>query len=334
MRRPSTKLLLSAVVLAGMTVFAGSSFANKLDLTVGRFIQCLPDGTNCMAHNAAYEQFMAEYSFGVSPKLQSSASTLGYLGFYLGLESSITGVPSDGTAMFNGVVGAGSNFEEARWRVGTANGSEGSPPSMFFPTIHVRKGLPGSMELGSSIGYLAQSELVALGGEVKWSLFEGYRKKFLGALPDFAVRGTVNRIIGQTDVDMTLVGADGSISYPIGIGGMISIEPYAGYQLMWTIIRTEPVALFDATNQLVQSSANSWDASEANMTGPNLMRHKIFGGVVFRYELLTLTTDWTVGLPANWTTQQFADLTLASVETVDVKVGTQVSFSFGVGVQF
>ncbi|MBN2343819.1 MAG: hypothetical protein JXX29_22145 [Deltaproteobacteria bacterium] len=334
MRRMTAKYFFFVAVVAELTFFAGNGSANKLDLTVGRFIECTPDGVDCIAHNGAYEQFMAEYAFGVSPKLLASSSTLGYSGFYLGIESSIAGVPSDGTSRFNATA---RNYEDARWRVGTADGAAGSPPAMFFPTVHVRKGLPWSMELGSSISYLAQSELVALGGEVKWSLFEGYRKGFLGVMPDLAVRGTVNRIIGETDVDMTLVGADAAISYPIGIGGMISIEPYAGYQFMWTIIRTEPIALYDSSTDpptLVQSTANHFDASEANMTGPNLTRNNVFGGIVFRYELLTVTMDWTVGLPGSWTTKQYMVPGDAAMQNVDVKVGTQLKYSFGVGLQF
>lgn len=331
MRRNPTKIFLA--IITGFVAVSLSSqvHANKLDLSAARFISCTTDGTDCRADNRAFEHFMAEYAFGVSPKLLSPASTLGYSGFYLGIETSVMGIPSGGKDAFNG-----SNYNDSRWRIGTANRDNSVPPPMFFPTIHVRKGLPWSIEVGSSISYLAKSELVALGGEIKWSLFEGYSKGFLGALPDVAVRGAVNRIIGQTDVDMTSVGADASISYPFGIAGAISIEPYAGYQYMWTIIRPEPMSLFNNQGQLAVSGSNSWDVTEADMSGPNLTRQKIFGGFVFRYELLTLTMDWTVGLPSSWKTEQHTafPITAQNYSTVKVKVATQLSYSVGVGIQF
>ncbi|MBN2527331.1 MAG: hypothetical protein JXR76_13130 [Deltaproteobacteria bacterium] len=330
MRRIPTKALVTAIFLIFSTVGARQVVAKELDLAIARFIECTADGTDCRAHNDAYERFMQEYAFGISPKLMSPASTLGYSGFYLGLESSVTPLPSSGTSSFNAATG---NYNQARWRVGTAEYNS-TPSGSFFPTIHVRKGLPWSFELGSSISYLAKSELVALGGEIKWSLFEGYREGVRGGLPDFAVRGTVNRVIGQTDVDMTLIGVDGSISYPIGIAGVVSVEPYAGYQLMWTIIRTEPIALFNRNGKLVEAEADRYDAAESLLSGPNLRRHKIFGGFVFRYELLAITMDWTVGLPTSWTTEQYDGFPLARTEKVTVKTSTQLAFSFGAGVQF
>ncbi|MBN2716404.1 MAG: hypothetical protein JXX14_11155 [Deltaproteobacteria bacterium] len=331
-----TKLLFT-VTMSVLSALAGrQASANDLDLSVVRFIECnapsgsTPGGVDCLAHNDAYERFLAEYSFGISPKLMAPASTLGYSGFYLGIEASVAGIPDGSTAKFDA---ASPNYEDSRWRIGTAKYGA-KPPKMYYPTIHVRKGLPWSFELGSSIGYLGHSELITLGGEVKWSLFEGYSKGVLGVLPDLAVRGTVNRVIGQSDVDMTLVGVDGSISRPFGIAGVMSIEPYAGYQLMWTIVRTEPMALFNPGGALVQPEANRYDPSEANLSGPNLMRHKIFGGFVYRYEFLAITMDWTIGLPASWTTDQYTSFPLTTTEKVDVKTKTQVAYSLGVGLQF
>lgn len=330
MRRISTKLLVITILL--ITGVVGTRYINakELDLSVARFIECSSGGIDCRAHNDAYEKFLSEYSFGISPKLLAPASTLGYSGFYLGMETSVVAVPDDGTAKFNADTG---NYKDARWRIGTAQ-YNAKPPTMYYPTIHVRKGLPWSFEVGSSIGFLGNSELITLGGEIKWSLFEGYSEGPLGVLPDVAVRGSVNRVIGQSDVDMTLVGVDGSISRPFGIVGTMSIEPYAGYQLMWSIVRTEPMALYDENGTLVPPAANYYDPAEANLSGPNLTRHKLFGGFVFRYEFLAVTMDWTFGLPRKWTTEQYKSFPLTTMQKVDVKVKTQLMYSLGVAVQF
>jgi len=336
MRRLPTKLIPLIAICAALLLQASPSAANKLDLTVARFIECTADGSDCRAHNDAYERFLAEYAFGIAPKLMSPASTLGYSGFYLGVEASLMTLPKSGRDEFRSAAG---NYQAARWRLGTGE-YNALPPAMLFPTVHVRKGLPWSMEVGSSISYLAQSELVALGGEVKWSPFEGYRTGFRGALPDVAVKGAVNRVIGQTDLDMTIIGVDGSISYPFGIGGMISLEPYAGYQFLLTIVRTEPMLIRtgEGTSNIVfhQSEANSWDVTEANLTGPDLMRHKIFFGLVFRYELLAITMDWAFGLPQDWKTEMYTGFPISGTnfDTVNVHVDTQFAFSFGTALQF
>ena len=330
MRRLSAKLLFAATLLSLGALVGRTVAANDLDLSVARFIQCSSDGVDCRAHNDAYELFLSEYSFGISPKLMAPASTLGYSGFYLGLEASLVTVPDGSTEAFNS---AHRDYKDSRWRIGTAKYTD-TPPKMYYPTIHVRKGLPWSFEVGSSIGYLGHSELITLGGEVKWSLFEGYSEGVLGALPDVAVRGTINRVIGESDVDMTLVGVDGSISKPFGIAGIMSLEPYAGYQLMWTIVRTEPMALFDNQGNLRQPEANVYDPAEANLSGPNLKRHKVFWGFVYRWEYLTVTMDWTLGLPSSWTTRQYTSFPLDEMQPKTVKVKTQLLYSLGVGVQF
>jgi hypothetical protein len=335
MRRLPTKLLIAIAViymaLAGQTVKA-----NKLDINTGRFIQCTPDGSSCIAHNVAWERFMAEYAMGVSPKILAPASTLGYSGFYLGIETSIMTIPKNAQYL------EGSNYdaqayEDARWRIGTGP-FDSKPPAMFFPSVHVRKGLPWSFEVGSSISYLAQSELVALGGEIKWALFEGYRHKFRGAMPDIAARGTVNRIIGQTDVDLTIVGVDGSISYPFGIGGMIALEPYFGFQYLWTIVRVEPVLYkTESTGTLHPSVGGSYDVPSAGLSGPNLSRGKIFFGLGFDYELLHIAFDFAWGLPKKWTTETYDDVnntTSFDWQERDVEVDTQFVFSFGAGMKF
>ena len=165
MPRSATSLFLVLLTVLATLALTRPASANKLDLALARFIDCKTPA-HCEPMISQYEQFMAEYSFGLAPKILAPAETLGYSGFYLGLEGTLTPVPGEG--------------KNDRWYKGTAPANE-SPGMMFMPAVHVRKGLPWSFELGATLNYLAQSELVGLGGEVKWSLFEGYRHGFRGA---------------------------------------------------------------------------------------------------------------------------------------------------------
>ncbi len=332
MRRSATSFLLGLSVAAIILTAVGNVSAGKMDLSIARFITCDGTGQQCVADIASYERFMAEYAFGVSPKILAPAETLGYSGFYLGLEGSLTPIPDAGTK------------QGGYWDKGTSPVGEW-PSVMFVPALHIRKGLPWSFEIGSSLNYLAQSELVGLGGEVKWSLFEGYKKGFRGAMPDIAARGSVVRILGEPDVDMTIIGIDGSISYNFGLGGMLSLTPYVGFQYLWTLIRTEPLVyreeLPNDEAEYHPPDGQLWDTT--GLPGPNLERMKLFLGFVLKYELLVITLEVDWGLAQEWNTAVYDDPQYYGGVYSDrgpnpaqlrTEVGHQIQINGGVGMQF
>ncbi|MCP4604819.1 MAG: hypothetical protein GY847_30580 [Proteobacteria bacterium] len=311
MRQTATRFALALIVATVCLGLGSEAEANKLDISLARFIDCNSDGTRCEPDLENYELFLAEYAFGLAPKLLAPAETLGYSGFYLGLEGSLTPRP-------------GTSGSTTRWKLGTAPDGD-YPDVMFMPAIHIRKGLPWSFEIGGTINYLAQSELVGIGGELKWSLFEGYRHTWRGALPDLAVRGTIVRVIGESDMDMTLVGVDGSLSYAFGIGGMISLTPYAGFQYIWTIVRVEPLIYRDSKDNYHVSEDEKWNMN--SLSGPNLGRAKLFGGFRFGYEMLAITLELGWGIKKDW--EPVSDNDVNSVE-----VGNQIQISGGAGIDF
>jgi hypothetical protein len=323
MRRTAVGFIFGIVVAALIALSARESSANKLDLAIGRFVNCTDNGY-CWADNAAYEKFLAEYFFALAPKIMSPADTLGYSGFYVGLESTL--VP----------INAGSfNADTALsdpWYKATGPDND-KVDAMFVPAIHVRKGLPWSFELGGSLNYLAQSEVVGIGGEVKWSLFEGYLHHFRGALPNIAARGSVVRIIGTTDLDVTIVGVDGSISKPFGIGGQVILTPYGGFQYIWTLIRTEPI-IYRNDDGYHEATGPYWDTTM--LSGPNLGRMKLFLGICLQYELLRITIEGGWGLKQTWDTaidEAASDQSAFNVQR-QTSVDNQFQFNTGVGMDF
>ena len=328
MDRSVTSFFLGIFFGMAILVAPAPSQANKLDLAIGRFINC-EYPSQCSADIAEYERFMAEYSFGLSPKLMAPASTLGYSGFYMALEGSLTPVPDGGDS------------SKRRWYKGVGPLDE-APGVMFFPSVHVRKGLPWSMELGGTINYLSQSELVGLGADVKWSIFEGYRHGFRGVLPDVAARGSVVRVLGQSDIDMTIIGVDASMSYPFGIGGMLSLTPYVGWQYLWTLIRTEPLTYREdlSDDSVVYHPPEGTDWDTTGLSGPNLERMKLFLGFVLQYELLVITIEIDWGLATDWETAvddneyYYQDGADQDPEQLQTEVGHQIQINGGVGMQF
>jgi len=326
MRRTAVRLVFGICVAALIASFSRESSANKLDLAIGRFVNCTENGY-CTADNAAYERFLAEYFFVMSPKLLAPADTLGYSGFYVGLEQTFVPITNNGSCDPDDLANS------SPWCKATGPAND-KMNSMFMPAIHVRKGLPWSFELGGSLNYLAQSEVVGIQGEVKWSLFEGYLKGFRGALPNIAARGSVMRILGTTDLDVTIVGVDGSMSRPFPIGGQVVLTPYAGFQYIWTLIRTEPV-VYRSGDEFYPAQGGQWDTTM--LSGPNLGRMKVFLGFTLKYELLLLTLEGGWGIRQKWNTAIDQGPSGAADEFEDQKeaeVGNQFQFSSGIGMDF
>ena len=312
MRQTPTTTTLGIVLVVSAMTAALSASAGKLDLTLARFANCDAAGV-CNPLYADYETFMAEYAFGLAPKKMAPAETLGFSGFYMGFEAPITLRPLG-------------NAAENRWEIGTP--TDEVQAFMFTPTIHIRKGLPFSFEVGSTVSYLAQSEILVLGGEVKWALFEGYRTGWRAFLPDVAARGTINRIIGSSDVDMSVVGVDASISYAFGVGGMITLTPFAGYQYTWTIINLEPMLYKDGSGYHTETTNatgdKTWNVSD--LGNPLLMRSNAFFGLRVGYALLAYTFELDWGMPNSWTTDGGGGK--------PAKVGHQIAITNGIGVDF
>ena len=310
MRQTPTTTILGIVLAACVMTVTGPAQAGKLDLSLSDFADCDSDG-HCDLMYADYETFLAEYTFGIAPKKMAPAETLGFSGFYMGLEGSISVRPTGDAA-------------EDRWDRGTP--SDEIKAVMFNPGIHIRKGLPFSFEVGSTVSYLVLSELVSLGGEIKWSLFEGYRTGWRAFLPDIAVRGSIVRIMGQSDVDLSIVGLDGSVSYAFGVGGMITLTPYAGYQFTWSIVNLEPMLYKSGGYHQETTTASGdklWNVND--LGNPLLMRSSTFYGLRIGYEALAATFELDWGMPNSWKTEG---------DSSPAKVGHQIQINFGVGADF
>ena len=93
--------------------------------------------------------------------------TLGHAGFSLNAELSVVALPSPGN-------------QDGQVTLPT-EGAATNP--LLIPSVHVRKGLPFSFELGARVGWIDRSSMFAATGELKWAVNEGFTW-----LPDIAVR--------------------------------------------------------------------------------------------------------------------------------------------------
>lgn len=99
---------------------------------------------------------------------------------------------------------------------------------VLLPSIHIRKGLPWSFELGVRAAWFEKSRMGTGTVELKWALNEGFTY-----LPDICVRGHVTKILNSRDFDVTAGGLDLGIGKQFAIGGMVTLTPYVGWDLVF-----------------------------------------------------------------------------------------------------
>jgi len=187
-------------------LFTQPASAARYDLQLGNFFNATCNAT-CAQQN--FEDLMRELGLATGPVFLAPAETLGLNGFSFAFEGSIVPIHND----------------RDYWTLAT----EGNPGGvLFIPHLHVRKGLPFSFEIGAQLSYVPESEIFVVGAELKWALNEGFYY-----IPDLAIRFSINHAVGSKDFELSTGGWDVSLSHAFGIGGMLSLTPYAGYNMLF-----------------------------------------------------------------------------------------------------
>ncbi len=245
LRRPTLASALGPLLLGSGLLFAvgtvsRSANANPMDIAPERLRICsdpsssVPCGTVKLnaagtgydtnyfrADNAAYAKLMSQYAMAFAPLPMHPARTTGYGGFELALFGQITTVTKDSTL---------------------ERGTEGAiTPSSKFPSrnespdgvlqlygLTGRKGLPYGFELQGSVAYMAATEMVALGGGIRLSPFEGFRSLF-----DLSAGGYVHTLTGTAKAKVTVPSFDIQASRAFVIANQVVITPMLGWQMVW-----------------------------------------------------------------------------------------------------
>jgi hypothetical protein len=172
-----------------------------------------------------------QLALALSSAILQPASTTGHSGFDVGLEIATMAVDS-------GALGtAPSGFSNQIW---STRGAQ--PGVLYLPSLHVRKALPWSFEVGGRVIHLAQSSYFAAQGEAKWAINEGFEY-----LPDFGVRVAYTRLFGQEDLDLGTLDLDLLISKRWTLNGVASLTPYLAARYTRVGASSERMA-FDATS--------------------------------------------------------------------------------------
>lgn len=220
-----------------------------------------PCGTNPTGDQPKFAGLTREYALALSPGLMAPAETMGINGFQFDLQFSVTTINNDRSYWIDGIQ------------------DETPPGSLVVSRVGVRKGLPGSLEIGMTGSYLIESELWMFTVLGKWALHEGMTTVPL----DLAVRGTYNTLVGSTEVDLKTVGLDVIVSKSFGVAGVVNVSPYVAYSPLWIY----------AQSNVIDSTPGSIDGSDGDFVfaDEDQMVHRTTLGVRFIMGLFNLTPE-------------------------------------------
>ena len=237
-----------------------------------------PSDFPCRPDNASFKNMISELGFAIAPNAFYPARTTGIGGFAVSLEASYTHISSDKTTSETG-------GRDPYWHLGTQGAQDpntkqfsvinNSPDSILqIYSIKARKGLPLGFELAGSLGTIANTTMWVGGGDVRWSLLEGFRTGALGLLPDFSVGGGVRTLTGTSKFNLTTAAFDVKMSKPITLADSAQLIPVIGYQRIVIFGDSNVVDSTPNVDALAQCGSNGPDPS----TGAPSCRNKLANG--------------------------------------------------------
>ncbi len=228
--------LTSATAFADAYDFRVSQLGNPQCKQTAADGSCSVGGTHYTASaNANFRQFARRLAAAMTSVNLMPPETLGHSGFAVSAELSVVD--------FNPSQTAGANNSDQLPTLQPISGP------VLLPSLHIRKGLPWSFELGVRAAWFEKSRMGIGTVELKWALNEGFTY-----LPDIGVRGHVSKILNSRDFDVTAGGLDLGIGKQFAIGGMVTLTPYVGWDLTFVGASTGSVD-FNPERSLADSDA-------------------------------------------------------------------------------
>lgn len=220
--------LLGWITAAALVASAAPARADSQDLNLyklGSPRKQLGDGRPSPLYSStAQERFNAlctELGMALSAPALLPARTVGPAGFELSFGWTSVGVNAD------------ARVEGKRYWV---TEDDRPDPWLQMPTLVVRKGLPFGFEVGARVQYMLRTELIGAGLDLRLAFLEGYRD-----LPDIALALHGTRLVGSRELALFSGGADLGISKRFAIAGMLTLMPYAGWDVVAIVGNTNVV---------------------------------------------------------------------------------------------
>ena len=210
------------IVTIGLLLWSVTSVADPYDLRLYKLGNPTKSAANYdPAANARFAAFARQLGAGLTSVNLAPPETLGHSGFSVTAELSVV------------------QFDQSDFAMPTEQ-YDGSRPgitgALLLPSIHIRKGLPWSFEVGARVAWIEKSRMGAATGELKWAINEGFTY-----LPDIGVRAYATRLFNSKDFDLTAGGLDLGLGKQFAIGGMVTLTPYVGWNMVWVAANSNTV---------------------------------------------------------------------------------------------
>ena len=325
-----------AATLAGAAALAtpGVASAGDNDVVLGRLGNILEEGgtpTRTVGQNLEFRALVSELGVALAPRLLTPSDTLGWSGFQFSADMAWTSVSPNATWW--------------RARRGSPSPDATTDPAdhgvSSLPTLGVfaRKGLwlpLPSFEVGAGAVHLLDSKLWTAQGYAKLALVEGYHDL---PLPSLAARGAVARLMGQKDLDLTIVSLDASVSKHVGVGGTWGLDPFAGWNLLMMIPRSEVIDPTPNVDPLDPMNVDDRALNFVFKDQDDIVRQRFFVGAKLQYYVFELTVEAAFALAGGSTDTRSGDMdctvdsTTTSCDSPD-QAGSQSTLTVSAGLDF
>ena len=264
---------------------AGPASAGDNDLVLSRLGDVLVSGgtpVGAVGSNEDFRSLASELGVVLAPRLAEPADTLGLAGFQFAADVGWTRVHS------------GRRYWRALAGSSDPAGSDHGGDFMNTIGLFARKGiwLPApSFELGLGAVHLVDSGLWAAQGYAKAALLEGYHDL---AIPSLALRGGLSRMMGSSELELTVLSLDASASKSFGVAGIANVSPYAGWNALIIVPRSEVIDKTPHVDMRVDPGDASMNFVFADQA--NIFRHRLFGGVKVKHYIISLSLEAALAL--------------------------------------
>ena len=278
-QRPHGPLIGRLLAGAAMLLLPVASAHASNNFTLQRFGKCEDlrrPNNNCLltsTKDKAFRSFAGQLGEVMTIKGVAPADTPGVAGFVFQIDRSFND--------FDVKTGGAENPWVLAHKTGKPEASMGTTQ------IHVRKGLPFSFEVGTVLTLLDDSDLLAVGVEGKWALHED----IFWPLPDLAIHGGVNTLLGSSDLVLTNLQIDALLSLPIGISSVVNLTPFGGYGVVlpFSASRLIDTTPDDARPAVASDTESLRNQPEVNFSLDTEPRPVAVVGARFQWAMLDLT---------------------------------------------
>lgn len=260
--------------------------ADQNDLVMSRLATRITDDTGrvlaVVGQNLEFRALASQLGVVLAPHLLTPADTLGFAGFQFDADVSQTTIDSI----------------QPYWRVlagtrdpsGTNHIAHGAgvlrTVGMF---AHKGLWLPApSFELGAGAVHVVGSTIWAAQLYGKLAVHEGFHDL---PIPSIAVRAGVSRMMNQRDLDLTIGSFDVTVSRHLGIGGTWRLDPFAGYDLLIIVPRSQVIDATPDVDPLAPGNQMDTANNFVFRDQANITRQRFLLGAKLQYAVLQLTLE-------------------------------------------